>query len=620
MGCVKVATAKSTSKEYDLKVNFTYSFLDPPDNVIGEEQNRLVLESQKLWSQLKAKGLTPDSPLESLIAGCKAAGMKYIDPDFPPAEKSIHTLAKNPLPVKAVFWRRPDDFIPGGNYHMFAGISPQDVKQGALGDCWFACALSALAEFPPIIQRMFETKTKNAAGILRLKFFSENDDAPTVVTMDDLMPCKYNGLSPIFSRNASTDEPDTKEYEIWVSVLEKAYAKLNGTYFDLISGSPTDAFSDLTGAPCEDYDLEDPRVMKLVKNGKLWDRLKNWDTWSSVMAAGITGQAKTKGLVSGHAYALVQAKEALGIKLVQLRNPWGNFEWGGDWSDNSPLWTNQTVQAFNAKFDPDDGMFYMSYEDFLKNFDNINVCMATTPQPGVRFWDQERAEGKFDDKTWPFTASHMFDFSTKSSTQAWVSIFQQDPRVPNAPDCIEMAALVQNETTDQIVGYTGCRSKNRNNRFMKTIPAGKYRVIPFTLGWGFQRSKHHNTKYVVGMHCDAADITLTPKAGQASEENEARARLMEQLGQQHDVGDGDFLYTLTSQYVGQIAIGRSSGASSAAEYKCSFAESTNCKPISGDWDVLITLQPGETKIVKELGCVDFSRPVTYMWRVKKTAK
>ena len=46
------------------------------------------------------------------------------------------------------------------------------------------------------------------------------------------------------------------------------------------------------------------------------------------------------GLVSGHAYSLLAAKElSNGVRLVKLRNPWGRFEWKGAWSDNSELWT-----------------------------------------------------------------------------------------------------------------------------------------------------------------------------------------------------------------------------------------------------------------------------------------
>jgi calpain-15 len=34
-------------------------------------------------------------------------------------------------------------------------------------------------------------------------------------------------------------------------------------------------------------------------------------------------------------------KEALGNKLINIRNPWGQFEWEGDWSDKSEKWTEE---------------------------------------------------------------------------------------------------------------------------------------------------------------------------------------------------------------------------------------------------------------------------------------
>ena len=50
------------------------------------------------------------------------------------------------------------------------------------------------------------------------------------------------------------------------------------------------------------------------------------------------------GIISGHAYSLLGAltvTEADGkqTRIVNLRNPWGSFEWKGDWSDESDKWT-----------------------------------------------------------------------------------------------------------------------------------------------------------------------------------------------------------------------------------------------------------------------------------------
>lgn len=51
----------------------------------------------------------------------------------------------------------------------------------------------------------------------------------------------------------------------------------------------------------------------------------------------------TAGIVTGHAYSVLQVYEADGLRLVELRNPWGRGEWEGDWSDSSKKWGTEEV-------------------------------------------------------------------------------------------------------------------------------------------------------------------------------------------------------------------------------------------------------------------------------------
>jgi calpain-15 len=72
------------------------------------------------------------------------------------------------------------------------------------------------------------------------------------VTVDDWFPCvqaggKENLFEPAFSL--------TKNKELWLMILEKAFAKLNGSYLALRSGYTHEALQDLTGCPTLNYDL-----------------------------------------------------------------------------------------------------------------------------------------------------------------------------------------------------------------------------------------------------------------------------------------------------------------------------------------------------------------------------
>ena len=88
------------------------------------------------------------------------------------------------------------------------------------------------------------------------------------------------------------------------------------------------------------------------------------------------GPTQKAGLVPGHAYSLISVKEheEEGIRLLHIRNPWGSFEWDGAWADESEEWTDEMIDYFEPTFDSEDGAFWISFEDFLENFDSVRVC------------------------------------------------------------------------------------------------------------------------------------------------------------------------------------------------------------------------------------------------------
>jgi calpain-15 len=71
-----------------------------------------------------------------------------------------------------------------------------------------------------------------------------------------------------------------------------------------------------------------------------------------------------------------------------LRNPWGAFEWQGDWGDESDLWTPQIMEALKYEPSPDDGTFWMNFKDFSDNFKALNVCK-------VYEYQEVRIKGEF---------------------------------------------------------------------------------------------------------------------------------------------------------------------------------------------------------------------------------
>eukprot|EP01043_Picozoa_sp_COSAG02_P051589 COSAG02_NODE_5450_length_4310_cov_2.774638_5_plen_258_part_00 len=178
--------------------------------------------------------------------------------------------------------------------------------------------------------------------------------------------------------------------------MEKAYAKLVRSYYATSEGECSDALNYLTGGVVSRVTSESPE--------EAWTALK------STIAAGAFASTSCKssidaetlqsvGLLHGHAYSLLQTFEQKKsrLRLVQVKNPWGSFEWSGDYSDDSPLWTKKLKQEVNravqkrakqissgsgdtspraatATAVKDDGAFWMSWTDFTKYFEDVSMC------------------------------------------------------------------------------------------------------------------------------------------------------------------------------------------------------------------------------------------------------
>jgi hypothetical protein len=156
-----------------------------------------------------------------------------------------------------------------------------------------------------------------------------------------------------------------KSNETWLPLIEKAYAKAHGDYASIEGGFASEAIEDLTGGVGVVINPED-----IMDKDRFWREQLSQVNEKYLFGGGSKPNA-TKGFIGGHAYAVLRAWEEGDLKLLKLRNPWGETEWEGDWSDGSKLWTPEMMTKLEHTFG-DDGVFWISYKDFLKHFPSIN--------------------------------------------------------------------------------------------------------------------------------------------------------------------------------------------------------------------------------------------------------
>lgn len=455
------------------------------------------------------------APLRVILCLCCC---RHIDRSFPPKPSSIGSWEGKSIEDGNVEWVRGRELVLSGagdgrpRAKLFEdNVRPSDVGQGAVGNCWLIAALAAAAEHPGLVQSLFLTKRASLRGKYAVRLFDWQLRRWVRMTVDEYLPAtravpsasaeeRHDGKVPTGEKAAKSLFAQPVGRELWVCIIEKAFAKFCGSYGSLDGGSTAWAFNALTGDPvfvlrkgpeeavrerrrsakegtrpdkgqsADQTDTEassseksTPRQSTPSEAGQAspvatagegeskgegegkgghvrassWERIdmrpklragsqgaecskravefvgrqpaeaydgdqtfmivRRYVRHKSLMSAsfgsyggegggeGLNGEGMgLQGLVSGHAYTILDAKRFGGTKdtssgrplmLVQLRNPWGRGEWEGAWSDKSDEWRrHKSVKKLLRPTAVDDGAFWMSWDDFSRIFQQIDVC------------------------------------------------------------------------------------------------------------------------------------------------------------------------------------------------------------------------------------------------------
>ncbi|KAL3911545.1 MAG: hypothetical protein SGARI_001597, partial [Bacillariaceae sp.] len=194
--------------------------------------------------------------------------------------------------------------------------------------------------------------------------------------------------------------------QLWVPFLEKAYAKIHGSYKAISGGHIAEAFLDLTGAPTLQIQWHRNGAHKnssIYEPKHLWSKLLQWRAQRLPMGCGTDSSAQ--GIIGGHAYSIMDVREISNVgveffqeelltgthgnvsgfteydgkvRLLRIRNPHGQGEWKGEFSDKSSKW-EELLRSSGVSLPrtmANDGTFWIGFDHFLLGFTNIDVVLA----------------------------------------------------------------------------------------------------------------------------------------------------------------------------------------------------------------------------------------------------
>lgn len=310
------------------------------------------------------------SEYERIRRACLKRGELWEDPDFPATQSSVFYHQTPPFQFT---WKRPKDLCARPGF-VQDGPAQFDISPGKMGDRWLVSCLGVLYLNKGLFYRVVPAdQTFNGdqySGVFRFRLWWCGEW--TEVLVDDRLPTVHGRLAFLQSQHSD---------HFWPGLLEKAYAKLHGSYEALKYGSLLDGLADLTGGITESIAIRQDATSCTRLLHKLLDM-------TSIITCTVQppnqARSHTDKLANGiqvginyRIYSIERVETFNGdpVQLIKIRNPLGSSsEYMGSWALDSPDWSEiPPADSERLQNKCCEGEFWISYSEFIKTFTHLEV-------------------------------------------------------------------------------------------------------------------------------------------------------------------------------------------------------------------------------------------------------
>eukprot|EP00347_Sterkiella_histriomuscorum_P003203 403365197 len=321
---------------------------------------------------------------------------KFIDVDYLPMRESLGNyeevkeiavqsqrqndenigVMKQNITEEHIIWRRLSDIFPqlmqNGKQLFDENIKVEDIKDsGLLQNRSFVQAVKQLFEkSPSLIRQNFITQQVSEDGLYQFRFYINGE--PKIITVDDYLP--------FFHDKMLSSTINIKPQIQWLALIEKAWAKLCGSYEKISNLHTLEVLKYFTNCPNKllHHDLIEPE--------EIWRNIEeNIKNKGLIFASsGVEKSMNEQHSQGAHILAINDAFQFTlpntdqKVRILKMKDLNNITEWLGDWGEKSDKWeirNNGEELKKLLSYDQvyQSGQFYISFDDYI-NFYN-STCL-----------------------------------------------------------------------------------------------------------------------------------------------------------------------------------------------------------------------------------------------------